>query len=38
MLKSIVDYVNYHYQLCENIDSAFLSQDEKAMNVLSSHV
>ena len=30
MLKSIVDYVNYHYQLCENIDSAFLSKDEKA--------
>ena len=30
MLKSIVDYVNYHYQLCDNIDSEFLSQDQKA--------
>ena len=30
MLKSIVNYVNYQYQLCENIDSAFLSKDEKA--------
>ena len=30
MLKTIVDYENYHYQLCENIDSAFLSKDEKA--------
>ena len=30
MLKSIVNYVNYHYQLCENIDSAFFSKDEKA--------
>ena len=30
MLKSIVNYVNYYYQLCENIDSAFLSKDEKA--------
>ena len=30
MLKTIVNYVNYHYQLCENIDSPFLSKDEKA--------
>ena len=30
MLKSIVDYVNYNYQFCENIDSPFLSKDEKA--------
>ena len=30
MLKSIVDYVNYHYQFCENIDSPFLSKDENA--------
>ena len=30
MLKTIVNYVNYHYQFCENIDSPFLSKDEKA--------
>ena len=30
MLKAIVNYVSYHYQLCENIDSPFLSKDEKA--------
>ena len=30
MLKTIVNYVNYHYQLCENIDSPFLSKDKKA--------
>ena len=30
MLKSIVNYVNYNYQFCENIDSPFLSNDEKA--------
>ena len=30
MLKSIVNYVDCHYQLCENIDSTFLSKDEKA--------
>ena len=30
MLKSIVNYVNYNYQFCENIDSPFLSKDEKA--------
>ena len=30
MLKTIVNYVNYHYQLCENIDHPFLSKDEKA--------
>ena len=29
MLKSIVNYVNYNYQFCENIDSPFLSNDEK---------
>ena len=27
MLKTIVDYVNYNYQFCENIDSPFLSRD-----------
>ena len=27
MLKSIINYVNYHYQFCENIDSPFLSHD-----------
>ena len=27
MLKSIINYVNYNYQLCENIDSPFLSSD-----------
>ena len=30
MLKSIVNYVNYNYQFCENIDCPFLSKDEKA--------
>ena len=30
MLKSIINYVNYNYQFCENIDSPFLSKDEKA--------
>ena len=30
MLKTIVNYVNHNYQLCENIDSPFLSKDEKA--------
>ena len=30
MLKSIVNYVNYNYQFFENIDSPFLSKDEKA--------
>ena len=30
MLKTIINYVNYNYQLCENIDSPFLSKDEKA--------
>ena len=30
MLKTIVNYVNYNYQFCENIDSSFLSKDEKA--------
>ena len=30
MLKTIIDYVTYHYQLCENIDHPFLSKDEKA--------
>ena len=28
MLKSLVNYVNYNYQFCENIDSPFLSKDE----------
>ena len=27
MLKTIINYVNYNYQLCENIDSPFLSSD-----------
>ena len=27
MLKSIVDYVKYHYQFCENIDSSFFSNN-----------
>ena len=27
MIKSIVDYVKYHYQFCENIDSSFLTND-----------
>ena len=30
MLKSIINYVNYNYQLCENIDSHFLSCDINA--------
>ena len=30
MLKSLVNYVNYKYQFCENINSPFLSKDEKA--------
>ena len=30
MLKTIINYVNYNYLLCENIDSPFLSNDEKA--------
>ena len=30
MLKSIVNYVNHNYQFSENIDSPFLSKDEKA--------
>ena len=30
MLKSIVNYVNYNYHFSENIDSPFLSQDQKA--------
>ena len=30
MLKSIVNYVNYNYQFCKNIDSPFPSNDEKA--------
>ena len=30
MLKTIVNYVNHNYQFCENIDSPFLSKDEKA--------
>ena len=27
MLKSIIDYVKYHNQFCENIDSSFLTND-----------
>ena len=27
MLKSAIDYVKYHYQFCENIDSSFLSNN-----------
>ena len=27
MIKTIIDYVNYHYQLCENIDSFLLSNN-----------
>ena len=30
MLSSIINYVNYNYQFCENIDSAFLSKDMDA--------
>ena len=27
MLRSIIDYVKYHYQFCENIESSFLSNN-----------
>ena len=27
MLKSIIDYVNYNYQFCENIESFFLTNN-----------
>ena len=27
MLKSIIDYVNYNYQFCENIESYFLTNN-----------
>ena len=27
MIKSIVDYVKYRYQFCENTDSSFLTND-----------
>ena len=27
MIKTIIDYVNYHYQFCENIDSFLLSNN-----------
>ena len=27
MTKTIIDYVNYHYQLCENIDSFLLTNN-----------
>ena len=30
MLRTLVNYVNYNYQFCENIDSPFLSKDETA--------
>ena len=30
MLKTIINYVNYNYQFCENIDSPFLSRDINA--------
>ena len=30
MLKSLVNYVNYNYQFCENIDSPLLSRDINA--------
>ena len=29
-MKTIIDYVTYHYQLCENIDHPFLSKDKKS--------
>ena len=29
-MKSIIDYVKYHYQFCENIDSPFLTRDINA--------
>ena len=30
MLRTIVNYINYNYQFCENIDSPFLTKDETA--------
>ena len=30
MLKSIIEYVTYHYQFCENIDSSFLTGDHNS--------
>ena len=30
MLKSLVNYVNYNYQFCENIESSFLTKDMDA--------
>ena len=27
MLKTIIDYVNYNYQFCENIESFFLTNN-----------
>ena len=27
MIKSIIDYVKYHYQFCENIDSSFMTNN-----------
>ena len=27
MLKSIIDYVKYHYQFCENIESFYLANN-----------
>ena len=27
MIKSIINYVKYHYQFCENIESSFLSNN-----------
>ena len=27
MLKTLINYVNYNYQFCENIDSRFLTKD-----------
>ena len=27
MIKSIIDYVTYHYQFCENNESSFLSNN-----------
>ena len=27
MIKSIVNYVKYHYQFCENVDSSFLTNN-----------
>ena len=35
MLKSIIDYVKYHYQFCENIESFFLTNNLEQMNVTS---